>query len=771
MFIIILYSVLFRDHLKDFEVLQLDFVEGLIQMNVIQRLHFVLKSLQPTPSATKNAICIVRRIARHSLQSAARIAGHAGLLDAVFAKLKEPSSDALVCTEALKTARVISAWSRSLAHTVLSKDVDFAALISRNIGLQSGNAALAKESLRLWDTCLRYGLLTDLFTTLYPLIMKYYVALRAQIIEATEVSNVRYDVGALIIKVTEAYMNACVERTRELSNIMEMIMICIAAMLRNTFEKTDARVMEFLDSCITFINSFLLLQAKDSDAEVTEERANEVFDEIIARIFTSDLFNELIGRLRTHSALLSELKDGRRRDPQNIPSLGVVCEKGSIVPTIEDTSPCRILRSIFNLIHSVVILNKNLVRNKGQYLKDILCCNHDILSYVSAVCKGCKETLVSNWYTTDEHIMLLYYVLIRQEVGLDHVDIGGDMTWQLAYMLMGRLHMKHEVCIKVIFEKVICNFGESHVVHRFERLGGNVSILSHIEEIKNLYKRYFPKSHENWPFAHVNPERTSTLTQRGAGEQVLPSDWTYLPLLVICAANYKTAAGHPEELDKIETTRVILSLRMVFITLLVRGSERLAELDVAIQFSRLMTVFIASSSLFLELEVQNIVRLILIELFKDGMVPSFKGKRPIPGIDDMTDFYRQLVAQHAAVSYGDDLFSLVVLLPTGGRNGQLKDVLWLDNQDLLGAFKLTSHQLSAVGITIKSFIDSSEEASVDRIRAYASALITGRVDAKRQPALFSIAIGNITWARQSGIPELKGAVDPLLERLTLMGIQ
>ena len=763
-----MHSVLFRDHLKDSEVLQLDFVEGLIQMDIMQRLHFVLNCLQPTPSATKNAICIVRRIARHSLQSATRISVHAGLLGAVFAKLNDPSSDALVCTEAMKTARVISAWSRSLALTVLSKNVDFPALISRNIGIQSGNAALALESLRLWDTCVRYGLLTDLFTTIYPLIMKYYVAMRAQV--PTEVSNVRYDVGALIIKVTEAYMTACVESTTKMSDIMEMIMIFIPALLRSPLRKT-ARDVDFLDSCITFLNSFVLLEAKDGDMEVTEERANKVFDQIIVRVFTSDLFKELLGRLPTYSAILSELKDGRRRDPENIPSVGVVCEKGSIVPTIEDASPYRIIRSIFNLLHSVLLLNKNLARKKGQYLQDILCRNHDILSYVSAVCRGCNETLVSNWYSTDEHIMLLYYILIRQEVGLNHVDVDEEMTWQLAYAVIRRLHIKHEVYVKVIFEQVICKFGESLIAHRFKRLSGNAHTLPHIEEIKSLYKRYFSKSHENWPFAHETPEKTSTLTQRGAGEQVLPSDWTYLPLLMICAANDRTDTGIPEKLDKMETRSVVLSLHLVLITLLGGESERLTEFDVAIHFSRLMTVFIASSSLFLETEVQNMMRLILIELFKDHKIPSLSGKQPIPGIDDMKDFYRQLVAQHAAVSYGDDLFSLVVLLPTGGRNGQLKDILWLDNQDLLGTLKLTVEQISAMGIPIESFIDSSEEASVERIRAYATSLVSGRVDAKRQPALFSIAKGNITWARHSGIPELKEAIDPLFDRLTLMAIQ
>ena len=733
-----------------------------MQMDIIQRLYFVLKSLKPTPSATKNTLCILRRIARHSLQSATRIEEHAGLLDAVFAKLNDPSSDALVCTEALKTARIISAWSRSLAQKVLSKDIDFAAFISRHVGIQSGNLGLALESLRLWDTCLRYGFLTDLFTKLYPLIMKYFVALRSQIIEAPEILIVRLDVGAMIMKVTEAYMAASAGSTSKMSDVMEMTMIFIAAMSRNALAIKDKGTLEFVDSCITFINSSLLLEAKHVDKGLTEQRTIEVFEKI-ELIFSSDLFIELVRGLHSYSAILSELKDGRRRDPKNMPSVGVVCEKASIVPTVEVASPYRILRSFFNLVHSAIMLNKNLAKNKGHYLKNILSGNRDILSYVKAVSTCGKETLISNWFSTDEHIMLLYYILIRQEIGSNKFDNDGDITWQLAQRLMCRLHMKHNIFIKVIFEKVICDFG---ALQNFTGFASNYG-----DKIKDIYQKYFPASHESWPCAHENPKDTSTLTQCGAGEQALPSDWTYLPLLMIYAANDKTAVKKQDKLDEIETRSVIISLQLVLVSLLRGRPKRLSDFDVAIHFSRLMTVFIASSSLFLESEVQDIMGLILVELLKDCRVPSFDRSRPVPGIDDMTDFYRQLVAQHAAVSYGNDLFSLFVLLPTGGKNGQLKDVLWLDNQDLLGAIKITTHQLSAVGITIESFIDSPEDTSVDRIRAYACALITGRVDANRQSALFSIAKGNITWALQRNDPELKKVLNPLFERLTLIGIE
>ena len=168
------------------------------------------------------------------------------------------------------------------------------------------------------------------------------------------------------------------------------------------------------------------------------------------------------------------------------------------------------------------------------------------------------------------------------------------------------------------------------------------------------------------------------------------------------------------------------------------------------------------------------LRLVQAELLAGagGRVPCLvAAKRPVPGIDDMADFYRQLVAQHAAVSYGDDLFSLAVLIPTGSGNAQLRDILWLDNQDALRAFKLTPDQLAAVGLSIEAFRDSREEASADRIRAYAGAVISGRIVAKRNPVLFSIAKENVLWALQSGICDLQRAVYPFLDQLSSLGIQ
>ena len=61
------------------------------------------------------------------------------------------------------------------------------------------------------------------------------------------------------------------------------------------------------------------------------------------------------------------------------------------------------------------------------------------------------------------------------------------------------------------------------------------------------------------------------------------------------------------------------------------------------------------------------------------------------------------------------------------------------------------------------FGQNNVQIAAEPISMGAAALISGRVEAKRQPALFSIAKGNITSALRSGIQILKVTVDPLLD--------
>jgi len=75
--------------------------------------------------------------------------------------------------------------------------------------------------------------------------------------------------------------------------------------------------------------------------------------------------------------------------------------------------------------------------------------------------------------------------------------------------------------------------------------------------------------------------------------------------------------------------------------------------------------FILTKQLFLDLFFDNVIHrfleLNLKDLLSENGCPIFSD--PIPGLDSFHEFYSQLVEQFQAVSYGNELFALFILLP------------------------------------------------------------------------------------------------------------
>ena len=61
----------------------------------------------------------------------------------------------------------------------------------------------------------------------------------------------------------------------------------------------------------------------------------------------------------------------------------------------------------------------------------------------------------------------------------------------------------------------------------------------------------------------------------------------------------------------------------------------------------------------------------------------------LPGIESFHEFYKELVEQYQAVSYGDALFSTMLLIPlTRGNDFKLTSILWIDHMECLRSITL-----------------------------------------------------------------------------------
>ena len=155
-------------------------------------------------------------------------------------------------------------------------------------------------------------------------------------------------------------------------------------------------------------------------------------------------------------------------------------------------------------------------------------------------------------------------------------------------------------------------------------------------------------------------------------------------------------------------------------------------LDYTLRFSRLSTVFLSASDLFLDHEIQK-----LISYNFESINPlKLDLDSDIPGLGNFYNFYGELLLQFGAVSYGNSLFSRFILLPTASRfNKKYRTCLWIENSDVLRNVYLKNSDINNREIYL-----NPAETDIDLNQAYVTALINSTITKSRNEFLFDFAL-------------------------------
>jgi len=117
--------------LKDVQIIRADLILGLLRMDTVERISYILNEIRPESQTTiVNIFRILTRMARHSLSTALKIVQSKPLMDCIFASFL-PLTLALSALvkklygtpvhNALKLVRVLMSWSKSLTIELLTK--------------------------------------------------------------------------------------------------------------------------------------------------------------------------------------------------------------------------------------------------------------------------------------------------------------------------------------------------------------------------------------------------------------------------------------------------------------------------------------------------------------------------------------------------------------------------------------------------------------------------------------------------------------------------
>ena len=731
--------------LKDVEVVNLDVVLGLLRMDLIARLLYILEHLSPSASSKKNILAILIRISRHSLQTAQELTNHQKLTNLIFSFWNDPD----VSVEAIKLFRIWISWSKSGAKTLLTK-YDIRGVIPKHLVLESGSKGLTLEAFRLWDACLQYGLLTNLFTDLYPIVMKYLLCIRRQIgpDQEEQLDGEVFcdsDIAAALLKT----LKSCRPHFRlaEFSDIHEILIDSARTGTRRFMSRaddsvTDKEIHNLLQAVFSTLKENFLSMRKQSDVVDYVERLTTLITDCLCPLLLSQASQEThLLQCKTHSAVLANgLIDGKKRDLKNLPSVGALTWKGEIVPVIGEKSPFSFLRTVTDLL----ILGMDSKIPMPSLLSSRWFSNPALVDYVTKTCQSSdSHSLVSNWFVTEENQLL--WNLLQLSASAKIWDCS--VRWNLSQLLLSRMNGKHgSICgtklLTLALEVALgieASFQKLNINHAEFSLGNGKAVLE-------LYEDFFPKLHSN--------NTIDSLTCRHSGEVLLPSDWIYLPLM----HKYKT---EEEQGQKVSTCLSWISV--------VLSQE---SPDTALHFSRLLSVFTSSSSLFLEPQVRSGLLRCVQQLFgnKSNFSSSSRNlnlfANPIPGIDSNRDYFTQILDQFQSVSYGDDCFSLCVILATR-QNEDFTRALWVDYAETLRTITLNSEQLPGGSGQVAQFTFAKPSLAV--VRALMTGLFSGKVTQKRNPLLHDIIGANLQQAWSVNDSQ-KIELEKMYPKLTEFGI-
>ena len=320
-------------------------------------------------------------------------------------------------------------------------------------------------------------------------------------------------------------------------------------------------------------------------------------------------------------------------------------------------------------------------------------------------------SLETSWYTRAE--LYLATGIVRAGIRLDNLDndFANQMILKIAIKLISSLPCDASNAVREILNIILSN--DRLFLHKLsndlDNLKLNVSSDNFFDLPNNLSSVYdaYISSTGSW------------------NEAAMPKDWLYLPL-VAAYTNHKEKFEWKES----DTTKVIavLSLQLCM-------PEVLEELSPSLRFSRLILIYLCDT-VYLEKNVSILLKQVLTDTVKK-YYKKFDFTSDLPGLSSFTDLFTSLCECFYANSYGDDVFSMALLVPLAQRHDvHYRKSLWSEHAAALRYLRLKEEELV---IPLREYFYPIEE-DPTLIESYLTALVRGTVKSAWCPLMYRIAL-------------------------------
>ncbi|XP_042630526.1 RNA polymerase II-associated protein 1 [Cyprinus carpio] len=788
----------------DHDVASQDVVKGFLKMQGLPRLRYILEVVRPSPRVVLDILEVLIRIARHSTAAATQILACPRLMNTVISEFL-PCSWAPATSQALsslyglpvalamKLLRVLASAGRHACARILNS-LGGKELLSRFVVVEPSEMLLetgealrcSTEALRLFAVAASYGQACNLYTDLYPVLVKRLQAGNLLCASSEAVPFLELDrIKALMVLLTRVTQTAGSHEELQRGLVSAQGTACpppppvvwshvtglqptVISSLKGFVRALDgpaqmSSALILLPSYLLYIEAYysqLCVQSSFQPVQCLQELESLTSDVLLPLISHQSMRN-ITSRFRSSSMICNPgLSAAGGEVVPSLPGLGCSRLKTSSTMAGPNT-PLSLPTALLYLLNTITSIHKGLTKKFSH-----LILSDSVLSYLRS-CIGAMPSVshMSAWILHHEHHLL--YLLLRlahKLVPVDpevakHAALFHQVSLALvSWLLPGSEYLAHELMSVMTFshcllpegvdgETEVAALAELQLKDRTSPAVGALlrDALQHLPSIRGCYLTHLAhlessvlSSRDRYlgrtPFvsSHLLPELTGPS---------LPTDWPFLPLISLYE-RMGLSAGGEQQVESLPAGSV-QSVTHCLQWLLVLESWREQALTVVppvAKLARLACVFLCSSDLFLERPVQELTWALFRGLTRPAQLEALDLGSPPPGLASFHDLYSALLAQYEAVSFGDPLFGCFMLLPLQRRYSvTMRLAVFGEHVGMLRSLGVSLQQLP---IPLEKFTSPMED-SLPLLRLYFRALVTGVLKRNWCPVLYAVAVAHL----------------------------
>ncbi|CAK8695528.1 unnamed protein product [Clavelina lepadiformis] len=726
---------------SDLEIAQSDVILGLLRMDILQRLRYVVEVCQPDVQVVIKCCEIFTQICQHSVGSAIRVMECPRLVSYIIQTfLCLPLASPF--PHAVKLLRYICQSGRHAASRLLTDHKDKLLPFMMNFLAQIGGMTETSyketelEVWKLWIVCLSYGHLVDACQDILPTILLQLQACIKHVQERMQwIQHVIKFITALASNLSQANKDNSAFSAQLQWTEMKAFYPLMITLVQNAVNMTlniEKPTHEAYCIVTLGIDFLTLYYSKASMFVQAVDLIEEVETNIIPSIITP--LENLISKILVSNCKVPEMALSQHVTPLPDLSLGQM--------SLEKQSQLQLSLYYDNLLSSYLRLCVAVCKIHLPSSK----CLVSLLQRFGRHAVSSKLTLTKwNSFITKPRHRALYWLVKLFSLAVTGND---DLKCHIAHfhhlslrcftsLTTGDESYAFDLLSNVIFN---LNFMEDI---RYHHQGLPETFLEDLARVRSTYmgvitfspKQLIPSTNRSSLKSH----EISTFFLPAGADIMIPADWPYLRIVYLYDLSLHDETDTPKQtLSNCNT--VLLCLK--FLTVLEQcRSSYWNDVNVTAKLLRLMCIYLIDSETFLNDAVRNAMHGLFKMHCTNEMAPQIDFGQPVPGITSFYDFYVSLLDQYEAVSYGDSLFSAVIMLPLVQRcEPKLKLALWSQHTAAIRTITLNETDIL---LPIESYLQPPEN-NYNVICAYVTALASGVCQKDRSPFLYRLTIHHIS---------------------------